>query len=250
MEEEAVARALTVGALAGAPTYLVHLSCGGALSQVRLARGKRRAPVFAEVCLHHLLLDGQQHDGADGARYLVCPPLRDSTEREAMWGGVADGTVDVVASDHAQQRSLVSKELSTEGASESYGLAGIGARLSLMLSEGVARGVPIRRLVELVSTRPATIFGHDPQKGAIVPGADADVVVWDPEANSVMVPGTFDDGTNDNVYSGRTFRGNVRAVLARGRLIAFEGKLVERDGGRFLPSRLASDGRDPWLADE
>ncbi len=201
--------------------------------------------MFAEVCLHHLLLDVRRHDGVDAERFLVCPPLRDATEREAMWEGVADGTVDVVASDHAQRRSPVSKELATAGASQSYGLAGVGARLPLFLSEGLERGVPITRLVELARTRPAQIFGHHPQKGVIVPGADADLVVWDPEADSVMEVGTFDDGTRDNVYSGRTFKGNVRAVLARGRLIVFEGTLLERDGGRFLSSRLASDERSP-----
>ncbi|HLN06022.1 MAG TPA: amidohydrolase family protein, partial [Acidimicrobiales bacterium] len=172
VEEEAVARVLATAALTGAPSYLVHLSCSRALSQVRLARGRRHPPVFAEVCLHHLLLDERHHERPDAERFLVCPPLREATECEALWEGIVDGTVDIVASDHAQLRSRTPEELSLDGVSHGYGLAGIGPRLPLFLSEGRARGVPIRRLVELASTRASRVFGH-PGKGEIAPGADA-----------------------------------------------------------------------------
>lgn len=235
VEQEAVARVLAAAALAGAPSYLVHLSCSQALGQVRLARGRRRPEVFAEVCLHHLLLDDDHHRSGED-RFLVCPPLRDPGDREAMWEGIVDGTIDTVGSDHVQQRSLTPAALSLEGVSHRYGLAGIGPRLSLFLSEGLARGVPLRRLVELTSTTAAQVFGHHPGKGVITPGSDADLVVWSPEGGSTMEVGSFDDGTGDSVYTGWQYHGSVRAVLLRGRMIVSEGRLLEDRGGRYLPS--------------
>ena len=239
VEEEAVARVLAAAALAGAESYLVHLSSSGALSQVRLARGRRRPRVYAEVCLHHLLLDDRHHDGPDAERYLVCPPLRGPTEPEAIWEGVGDGTVDVVASDHAQLRSRTPEEISLEGVTHGYGLAGIGPRLALFVSEGRARGLPLRRLVELACSAPARIFGHHPQKGVITPGADADLVVWDPDVSSRLEVTTFDDGTGDSVFAGRELRGRIRAVLACGRLIVNDGHLQE-GLGRYLPAASAT----------
>ena len=204
-------------------------------------RGSRPRPhVFAEACLHHLLLEESRAGACDGDRFLVCPPLRDATEREAMWEGIVDGTLDTVGSDHVQRRSLIPEELRVDGASAGYGLAGVGPRLPLFLSEGLARGVAIARLVELSSTAPAQIFGH-PDKGVIAPGSDADLVVWSPEGTSTLGVDTYDDGTGDSVYSGWQVNGSIRAVLLRGRLIAQDGRLVDSGQGRYLPTR-AWDG--------
>ena len=159
-----------------------------------------------------------------------------------MWEGIADGTVDTVGSDHTQRRSLAPAAISLDGVGHGYGLAGVGPRLPLFLSEGRARGVPVRRLVELVSTAPARIFGHHPDKGVIAPGSDGDLVVWSPEGSSTMEVGTFDDSTGDSVYTGRELHGSVRAVMLRGRLIVSDGQLLEDDRGRYVPSG-ASDGR-------
>ena len=236
VEQEAVARTLAAAALAGAQAYLVHLSCARALGQVRMARSRPRPQVFAEACLHHLLLDESHAGACDGDRFLVCPPLRDATEREAIWEGIVDGTIDTVGSDHVQRRSLIPEELRADGASAGYGLAGVGPRLPLFLSEGLARGVAIARLVELSSTAPAQIFGH-PDKGVIAPGSDADLVVWSPEGSSTLGVDTYDDGTGDSVYSGWQVNGSIRAVLLRGRLIAQDGRLVDSGQGRYLPTR-------------
>ena len=240
VEQEAVARVLAAAALAGAPSYLVHLSCGRALSQIRLARARPRPQIFAEVCLHHLLLTGRPQGASDEDRFLVCPPLRDRTELEAMWEGIIDGTVDTVGSDHAQGRSLTPEALSLDGVRHGYGLAGIGPRLPLLLSEGLERGVPILRLVELASTTSARVFGHYPDKGVIAPGSDADLVVWSPEGTSTLGVATFDDGTGDSVYSGWSMKGCIRAVVLRGRLIVHEGRLLDDGNGRYQAAR-ASD---------
>jgi dihydropyrimidinase len=237
VEEQAIASALAVASLTGAACYLVHLSTAGAIELVRLARKRHRAPVFAEVCLHHLLLDDHWYAGADAGRYLVAPPLRRREDIEALWEAVADGTIDAVGSDHCQTRSAVSAELSAPGESCQYGIAGIGARLPLLLSEGLARGIPIGRLMQLLSENPARIFGHYPQKGALAPGSDADIVVFDPAGETVVGPDEFDDGTGPSVYAGGRQRGKIRAVLLRGQLIVADGKVVAEHGsGRYLPA--------------
>jgi dihydropyrimidinase len=236
VEEEAVARTLAVASLTGARCYLVHLSTAGALDQVRLARRRGRPEVFAEVCLHHLLLDASRYDRPDAGRFLVCPPLRARNHVEALWAGVADGTVDGIGSDHCQTRSVVLDDIAEPGASYEYGIAGIGARLPLLLSEGLRRGLPLERLVRLASENPARAFGHYPRKGALAPGSDADVVVFDPAGETVVRDEAFDDGTGATVYAGQRVRGRVRAVLLRGRLIMSDGELAPQRYGRYLPA--------------
>ena len=115
VEEEAVARTLEVASLAGAACYLVHLSSAGSVEQVRLARRRGQRGVIAEVCTHHLLLDDTRYAGADAERYLVCPPLRDRSHVEALWEGLADGTIDTVGSDHCQVKSATSGPLAEDG---------------------------------------------------------------------------------------------------------------------------------------
>ena len=237
VEEEAVASALAAAALAGAPCYLVHLSSAGAIDQVRLARKRRRPPVFAEVCLHHLLLDDHRYAGADAGRYLVAPPLRPAEHIEALWEAVADGTIDAVGSDHCQTRFAVTGGIAAPGESYQYGLAGIGARLPLLLSEGMARGIPVGRLVQLLSENPARIFGHYPRKGTLAPGSDADIVVFDPSGETVIGADDFDDGTGASVYAGYRQRGRVSAVLLRGQLTVTGGMLLQHRGrGRYQPA--------------
>ncbi len=245
VEEEAVARTLAVASLTGATCYLVHLSTAGALDQVRLARKRGRPRVFAEVCLHHLLLDDARYDGPEGGRFLVAPPLRARDHVEALWEAVADGTVDAIGSDHCQTRSPVLDDIAAPGDSYAYGIAGIGARLPLLLSEGLRRGLPVERLVQLAAQNPARAFGHYPRKGALAPGSDADLVVFDPAGESVLGGGAFDDGTGRSVYAGLTLRGRIRAVLLRGQLIVADGMLADGPGqGRYLATRQLSTEAD------
>lgn len=250
VEEEAVVRTIAVAALTGATAYLVHLSSAAAVEQVRLARERGRRGLLAEVCLHHLVLDESVYGAADAERFLVVPPLRPPSDAEALWHALSDGTVAAVGSDHAQLRSEAPGEPAPgeepEGGEEParageprqpgngfhYGLAGVGARLPVILSEGLARGVPITRLVELLSAGPARIFGHYPRKGLVAPESDADLVVFDPAGKTTFTLDRFDDGTGDSVYSGRTLQGRLRAVLLRGNLIASGGAAVETGSGQ------------------
>jgi dihydropyrimidinase len=236
VEEEAVARVLAVASLTGATCYLVHLSTAGAVEQVRLARKRDRPPVFAEACLHHLLLDASRYDGPGAGRYLVAPPLRAAEHVEALWRAAADGTIDAIGSDHCQVRSQVLDDIARPGESYEYGIAGVGARLTLLLSEGLSRGLPLGRLIQLAAENPARAFGHYPRKGALAPGSDADIVVFDPAGQTTLGDAAFDDGTGRSAYAGLTARGRVRAVLLRGQLLVSDEALVLTGQGRFLPA--------------
>ena len=237
VEEEAVARTLAAASLAGAGCYLVHLSSAGSVEQVRLARRRGQRGVFAEVCTHHLLLDDTRYSGADAERYLVCPPLRDRGDVEALWEGLADGTIDTVGSDHCQVKSPTTGPLAEAGRCYTYGLAGVGPRLPLLLSAAAARGLPIERVARLAAENPARAFGHYPAKGVLAPGSDADIVIFDPEGKAVLPDDGFGDSTGDSVYAGMAVSGGIREVLLRGQLIVSGGALVDdRRPGRYLPA--------------
>ncbi len=236
-EAASVALVLETAAITGATCYLPHLSCSGSLEQVRLARRRGSPALYAEVCLHHLLLDDGHYQQADAERYLVCPPLRPPDHQEALWQGIADGTLDTVGSDHCQTRSQTIGEFALDGRGYWYGIAGVGARFPLLLSRGLGRGLPIERLAEVAATSPARAFGHYPRKGVIAPGSDADLVVWDPAAETTITAGTFDDGTGDSVYAGERLTGQVRDVLLGGRVLVRQGRLLEGGAaGSYLPT--------------
>ncbi len=168
---------------------------------------------------------------------------RSQQHQEALWEAIADGTLDTVGSDHCQTRSLALHELSPDGKGYRYGLAGVGARLPVLLSEGLARGLSIERLVEVACAAPARAFGQFPLKGALAAGSDADIVVYDPHSHSELAVTTFDDRTGDSVYSGKTISGGVRSVVLRGRLLVDRGDLVEEAGGRYLPAPSSGERR-------
>lgn len=207
-EEDAVGRALALAARAGAPVYLVHLSTAGALDRVREARARGQT-VWAEACTHHLALDDSVYRHEEASRFLVAPPLRAREHVEALWDALADGTIDAVGSDHAQEQYRPPPAPDFTGLP--YGLAGVEERLPVLLSLGLARGLPVERLAELLAAGPARAFGLSPRKGAIAPGSDADLVIWDPRGST-----SFRHG----VYAGLELRGSVRAVLRAGEPVA------------------------------
>jgi len=234
-EAASVALALSTAGITGTTCYLVHLSCSQAIDQVRLARERGSPALYGEACLHHLLLDDRCYQGTDAERYLVAPPLRPPGHQETLWQALADGTLDTVGSDHCQERSRTAGEFAPDGRGYSYGIAGIGPRLPLLLSHGLARGLPIERLAEVACANPARAFGLYPRKGALAPGSDADVLIWDPAAETTIAAGTFDDGTGDSVYLGERLPGQVRDVLLGGRALVRLGRFAaEGAPGAYL----------------
>jgi dihydropyrimidinase len=232
LEDEAIGRALAIAHLAGAPVYITHMTTAGGIERLRTVRANGQV-AYSEVCIHHLLLDASLYRGRHAARFLVAPPLRPRESVEALWSAAADGTVDTIASDHSQLRYQPPPTDDFMGLP--YGFAGIELRLPLLLSEGIRRGLSIQRIAQLSATRPAQVFGLYPRKGAILPGSDADLVVWDPRPRWEVKASALHDGIGASPYSGMTIQGAIRYVFLRGQLVVADGKLVgSSTSGRCL----------------
>ena len=249
VEEEAIARTLAIASLAKAAVYITHVTTAGGIRLLRSARAKGQV-AHIEVCVHHLLLDASRYRGKRAERFLVAPPLRSHEHLEALWSAVTDGTVDTIGSDHSQSRYQPRPKQSGDFTGLPYGFAGIELRLPLLLSEGLRRGLPMERIVELAATGPAQVFGLFPRKGAIIPGADADLVVWDPRPEWRVKASALHDGIGDSPYAGLTVRGAIRFVFLRGRLIVANGEFVgPASSGRYLSQRrglvVREDGPHP-----
>lgn len=237
-EAEATHRAIRMAEVAGAPVYFVHLSCAEALQEVQAARG-RRDYVYAETCPHYLTLDNSMYDqeGFEGAKYVLTPPLRDTWHQSELWSGLRRNDLQVVSTDHCAFRFGDQKTLGKGDFSKiPNGGPGIENRLSLLYTKGVAEGLlDMNRLVELFSTNPAKLFGMFPRKGTIAVGSDADIVVFDPEEESVISAQTHHMNVDYNLYEGMTVKGVPEVVIANGETIVEDGKFTGTPGtGRFM----------------
>jgi dihydropyrimidinase len=229
VEAEAEARVAMFAEVIDASIYAVHCSSKLALDALT-ARRATHDGVFIETCPHYLLLD---QDVAIGSYGKVNPPLRTRADREALWQAVADGNVDVVGSDHVpRHKSAKEKDIW----SASAGFPGIETLLPLLLSEGhVKRGIPLERIVDIVSTRPAQLFGLAPRKGAISVGADADLAIVDFGATTVFAAERMHSAAAYTPYEGLEAAVAVAHTVLRGRVVASNGKVTGGAGGRYLP---------------
>ena len=209
-EAEATHRAIRMAEVAGAPVYFVHLSCTEALEEVQAARSRRNY-VYAETCPHYLTLDNSMYDqeGFEGAKYVLTPPLRDKWHQEELWKGLRRNDLQVVSTDHCAFRFSDQKTLGVNDFSKiPNGGPGIENRLSLIYTNGVVSGLmDMNRLVEVFATTPAKLFGLFPRKGTIAVGSDADIVVFDPDAETVISAQTHHMNIDYNLYEGMTVKG-------------------------------------------
>ena len=237
-EAEATHRALALAELAGAPVYIVHVSCAEAVEEVAAARA-RGAHAWAETCPQYLFLSDECYDapGFEGAKYVMSPPLRPKAGQERLWRAQASDELQVVATDHCPFRMKDQKTIGRNDFSKIPGGApGIETRMSLLYDGGVRSGrISLGRFVELTATNPAKLFGLYPRKGVIAAGSDADVVVWDPEKEVTWSAATHHMRVDYNPYEGRTVKGAAEAVWSRGRRVIEDGTFVGRAGaGQFL----------------
>ncbi len=237
-EAEATHRAIRMAEVAGAPIYFVHMSCTEALEEVQAARSRRNY-VYAETCPHYLTLDNSMYDqeGFEGAKYVLTPPLRDKWHQEELWKGLRRNDLQVVSTDHCAFRFSDQKTLGVNDFSKiPNGGPGIENRLSLIYTNGVVPGLmDMNRLVEVFSTTPAKLFGLFPRKGTIAVGSDADIVIFDPDAETVISAQTHHMNIDYNLYEGMTVKGVPEAVIANGRVLVEDGKYTGISaGGRFL----------------
>jgi dihydropyrimidinase len=240
VEAVATARALAFARATDSPVHVVHLSSAAALDEVRRARAAG-VRVSAETCPHYLVLTDERYDEPDPVRcacFVISPPLRSGADRDALWAGLADGSLDLVATDHVPDRVGVEKAEAGSGVpfdQISNGAPGIETLLALVYSEGVARGrITLERMVDLLATTPAARFGLA-SKGALEVGRDADVVTFDPEVGRTMTAASLHHTSDYTPYEGLAVSGAVRDVLVRGAYVIREGQFVGRRGfGRFI----------------
>ena len=237
-EAEATHRAIRMAEIAGAPVYFVHLSCAEALHEVQAARAQQKY-VYAETCPHYLTLDNSMYDqeGFEGAKYVLTPPLRDKWHQDELWNGLRRNDLQVVSTDHCAFRFSDQKTLGKGDFSKiPNGGPGIENRLNLLYTKGVTSGLlDMNRLVELFSTAPAKLFGMFPRKGTIAVGSDADIVVFDPNEETVISAQTHHMNVDYNLYEGMKVKGVPQVVIANGQTVIEDGKYLGTPGdGRFL----------------
>ncbi len=238
-EAEAVNRFIALARLAGVPGYVVHLSDAGALSLVAEARAAG-APIFAETCPQYLFLSMDRYEEPDfqGAKYVMSPPLREKGNEVHLWRGLAAGTLQTVASDHCSFNWRGQKELGRGDFTKiPNGAPGVETRVKLLYAGGVGEGrISLQKFVDLVSTAPARLFGLFPRKGTVSVGSDADLVVFDPEAEFTITRAGQAQNVDYNPFEGFTGRGVPEKVFCRGKLVAEQGRFTGEDGhGRFQP---------------
>lgn len=249
-EVEAALRGIALAAQAGAPLYLVHMNVAGEVDQLRYGRA-RGVQVMGETCPPYLFFTVDHLRRADGAKWVCSPPMRSAEDNAALWGGLSDGTIQVVATDHCpfffdgtrpieyEGRSVAipGKELGREDFTRiPNGVPGVGDRMPILWTTGVGQGrITPNRFVELTSTNAARIFGLYPRKGVIAPGADADVVIWDPERRVTYGLAHARHRTDYNLYEGWELQGFPEKVFLRGQLLVDGDRWLGRAGqGRFV----------------
>ncbi len=237
-EAEGTHRAICLAEMAGAPVYIVHLSAERALKQVVEARD-RGLPALAETCPQYLFCSDEDLDrpGLEGAKFVCTPPLRPKSMQEDLWRGLRTHDLQVVSTDHCPFCMKGQKELGKDNfAKIPNGMPGIETRLYLLWDGGVRKGrISMNRFVEITSTAPAKIFGLYPHKGTIAIGADADLVVWDPEMKHTLSQKTLHMRVDYSPFEGQEVTGAPAYVLSHGQVVVDHFKYVGKKGdGRFV----------------
>ncbi|HUZ24021.1 MAG TPA: amidohydrolase family protein [Streptosporangiaceae bacterium] len=234
-EVEAVDQAIELAAATGAPVYVVHLSAAAALDRCRRARAAG-LPVYVETRPLYLHLTRERFGEPDAAKYVGAPPLRDQSDRDALWRGLATGEIDTVCSDHAPWTLSAKLDPALNVVTARQGVADLETLMPMLFSEGVVTGrISLDRFVELTSANAARLFGLYPRKGAIADGADADLVLWDPQERRTIDGSRMLSRAGYSVYDGWEVQGWPRFVLRRGQVVLTDGSPTVQPGqGRWV----------------
>jgi dihydropyrimidinase len=237
LETEATHRAIKLAQVAGAPLYVVHVSAASAAAELAAARDQG-LPVFGETCPQYLFLsvDNLAEPDFEGAKYVCSTPLRPREHQAELWKRLRTDDLQVVSTDHCPFCFVGQKELGRDDFSKiPNGLPGVENRMDLLHQAVVDGRISRRRWIEIACAAPARMFGLYPRKGTIAPGADADVVIYDPEAEQTISAATHHMNVDYSAYEGKRIRGAVRTVLSRGTVVLDDGRWIGRTGhGRFL----------------
>ncbi|MCL4155052.1 UNVERIFIED_CONTAM: hypothetical protein GTU68_066913 [Idotea baltica] len=234
-EAEASARFTDMLHYTGCPGYIVHMTCEGALNAVRQAT-ERNQKLFVETCSQYLVLDASLYKQEDGAKWVMSPPLREKKDQTALWSGINQGLIQVVGTDHCPFTWEQKQKGAEDFSKIPNGHPAIEHRMELMFTEGVRSGkISLNKYVEITSTNAAKIFGMYPKKGTISIGADADLVIFDPEKEHTISVDTHHMNTDYSGYEGWRLKGKTETVILRGKVvIENEVCLAGKGYGQFV----------------
>ena len=247
---EAFLRAAALAAQAGAPLYVVHMNAGGEVDQLQYAR-QHGLPVMGETCPQYLFFTEENLKQPDGAKWICSPPMRPPADNARPWEGLSDDIIQTIGTDHCpfffdgtrpivyegKEVAIPGKELGKDDFTKiPNGLPAVGDRLPVMWTYGVGKGrITPNQFVAFTSTNPAKIFGLYPRKGTLLPGSDADVVIWDPERRVKYGVAHSQHRTDYNLFEGWELVGYPEKVYLRGQLIVDNEHWLGKAGsGKFL----------------
>ena len=244
VEREATHRAISLAEIAGVPLTIVHVSNGEVMQEIVRAR-QRGLTVFAETCPQYITLTANDldKDGFDGAKYVCSPPPRTSEEWPKIWAGIEQRTFDLFSSDHCPFRFASAAGKNAPGARSNFrnipnGIPGVETRLPILFSEGVVKGrISLERFAELTATNHARLYGLYPRKGAIMVGADADIVLWDPDKSKQIAQANLHHGSDYTPWEGFEVKGWPIRTMLRGVTTMLDGEPTGAPMGEYLIRR-------------
>ena len=238
LEAEAVAHLLRLAEQVDIPVIIVHLSTKEALEEVRAARARGQT-VYVETCPQYLLLEDSVYDNPDfleAAKYVCAPPIRTLADQEALWLALGDGEIQTVCTDHCSFTTAQKRAGQYDFTKIPGGLPGVETRGVLLYTAGVAAGrITAPDMCRVLSENPARLYGCWPRKGCIAPGSDADIVVYDPQADTVITAAGQIQNVDYNPYEGFRTRGSIAQVYLRGSLAVDQGEVLAGNDGQFIP---------------
>jgi dihydropyrimidinase len=253
VEGEATNRAIMIADMAGVPLYVVHTSCEEAHEAIRRARqqGKR---VWGEPLIQHLTLDDSEYSHPDwdhAARRVMSPPFRNQKHQDSLWAGLQSGSLSCVATDHCAFTTEQKRNGLTDFTQIPNGTGGLEDRMPMLWSQGVNTGrLTPNEFVAVTSTNIAKIMNCYPKKGAVLVGADADLVVWDPEKEKTISASSQQSAIDYNVFEGHKVKGLPRFTLSRGQVAVHDGEIRTQEGhGKFVarePNATVNKALSTW----
>jgi dihydropyrimidinase len=237
-EGEATNRAIQLARVAGCPLYVVHVSCKESVAPIALAREKGW-DVWGETCTQYFFVDYTflERPNFEGAKFVYTPPPRDKANQEVLWAAVRNDELSAISTDHCAFLWDGQKSLGRDDFSKiPNGGPGIENRLQMIHHFGVGGGhITLNRMVELLATNPAKLFGLYPRKGTLAVGSDADVVVFDPKKHVTISAATHHSKVDYNLYEGTEVVGSPEVVLLRGNVLVENDELVASPGiGKYV----------------